>query len=549
MRDTTVRAPRDSGTPPDFRLLFESAPGLYLVLDCDLQIVAVSDAYLAATMTARDVIVGRELFDVFPDNPGDPRATGTRNLRASLETVLHTGKPHAMPVQKYDIRRPASEGGEFEERYWSPMNTPVFTEGRLTHIIHRVEDVTDFVRLGQREDDLRANAATLRDAIRGKDEFIATVSHELRTPMTSILGWARMLALGGLDENLQREALHSIERSIRSQAKLIEDLLDDARIASGKLQLDRRTIDLAAVVEESVMLIRPVAEAKQIILTRDVAADRYEAEGDPVRIQQVINNVLGNAIKFTPRNGRIVVQLRRDGPAALVQIIDTGRGISSSLLPHVFDRFRQATRPADDRQGGLGLGLAIARELVEMHGGSIQAASDGDDKGSTFTIRLPLRDSAVAANEFVGRDAASRLKALPRLDGVRVLIVEDDADNRNVLAAAIRQSGGDVRSTDTAFAAIGLVADWIPTVLISDIALPDLDGCSLLERLRSLVSGRGRAMSALALTVLGRANEHARIIAAGFDLLRQKPIDPIDLAHDVARLAAPSAEIETATIE
>ncbi len=539
MQEKAVRAPRAAGTPPDFRLLFESAPGLYLVLDCDFQIVAVSDAYLAATMTTREAIVGRDLFDVFPDNPDDVRATGTKNLRASLDTVLRTGKPHTMAVQKYDIRRPASEGGEFEERYWSPMNTPVVAEGRLTHIIHRVEDVTEFVRLGQREDDLRANAATLRDAIRGKDEFIATVSHELRTPMTSILGWARMLALGGLDDTLQREALDSIERSIRSQAKLIEDLLDDARIASGKLQLDRRTIDLAAVVTEAVALIRPVAEGKQIALSMEVIPDRYEAEGDPVRIQQIVNNVVGNAIKFTPQGGRIVVRLRRDGPAALAEITDTGRGISASLLPYVFDRFRQATRPADDRQGGLGLGLAIARELVEMHGGSIHAASDGDGQGSTFTIRLPLRDVAIATNGFVGRDSTSRLKALPRLDGVRVLIVEDDADNRNVLAAAIKQSGGDVRSSDTAFAAIGLVADWTPTVLISDIALPDLDGCSLLERLRSLVSGRATTMSALALTVLGRADEHARIIAAGFDLLRQKPIDPIDLAHDVARLAAP----------
>ncbi|HEV7241753.1 MAG TPA: ATP-binding protein [Thermoanaerobaculia bacterium] len=533
-------------TLPDFRLLFESAPGLYLVLDCDFQIVAVSDAYLAATMTQRDAIVGRGLFEVFPDNPGDPEATGTRNLRASLETVLRTGKPHAMAVQKYDIRRPASGGGEFEERYWSAMNAPVLAGGRLTHMIHRVEDVTDFVLLGQREDDLRASAEILRDAIRGKDEFIAVVSHELRTPMTSILGWARMLALGGLDESLQREALDSIERSIRAQAKLIEDLLDDARIASGKLQLDRRTIDLAAIVAEAMLLIRPLAETKRITLSIDVTPDRYDAEGDPVRIQQVISNIVGNAIKFTPRSGRIVVQLRRDGSAALIEISDTGRGISSSLLPYVFDRFRQASRPADDRQGGLGLGLAIARELVEMHGGSIHAASDGDGRGSTFTVRLPVREAAVEASDFVGRDRTSRLSALPRLDGIRVLIVEDDSDNRNVLAAAIRQCGGDVRSTDTAAAALGLIGDWTPMVLISDIALPDLDGCSLLARLRSLLPGHAPAMSALALTVLGRSDEHARIIAAGFDVLRQKPIDPIDLANDVARLAASRADLSRA---
>ncbi len=523
-------------TPPDFRLLFESAPALCLVLDRDFQIVAVSDAYLAATMTQRDVIVGRHLFDVFPDNPGDPRATGTRNLRASLETVLRTGKPHSMAVQKYDIRRPESEGGEFEARYWSPLNTPVFADGRLTCIIHRVEDVTDFVRLEQREDDLR-------DAIRGKDEFITTVSHELRTPMTSILGWARMLALGGLDESLQREGLDSIERSIRAQAKLIEDLLDDARIASGKLHLDRRTVDLAAVVEEAVTLIRPLVETKSIILSVEIAHDRYEAEGDPGRLQQVLNNIIGNAIKFTPRQGRITVRLRRDGLAAIVEISDTGRGIPSSLLPFVFDRFRQAPIPAEDRQGGLGLGLAIARELVELHGGSIHAASEGEQQGSTFTVRLPLRDAAVEAGGYVGRDTSNRLKALPRLDGVRVLIVEDDADNLNVLAAAIRQCGGEVRSTDTAAEALGLVDRWTPAVLISDIALPDLDGCSLLERLRALLPDGGTALCALALTVLGRPAEHARITAAGFDVLRQKPIDPIDLAHDVARLVASSATV------
>jgi PAS domain S-box-containing protein len=522
-------------TPPDFRLLFESAPGLYLVLDRDFQIVAVSDAYLAATMTQRDAIVGKGLFEVFPDNPDDPNATGTRNLRSSLETVLRTGKPHTMPLQKYDIRRP--DGGEFEERYWSPMNSPVFTDGQLTHIIHRVEDVTDFVRLEKVEDGLRASAETLQATIRGKDEFIATVSHELRTPMTSILGWARMLALGGLDEELQREALESIERSIRSQAKLIEDLLDDARIASGKLQLDRRALDLVAVVEEAVTLIRPVAEGKGITLSFDATPGEYQAEADPVRVQQVISNIVGNAIKFTPQDGCVAVQLRRDASDALIEITDSGPGISPALLPHVFDRFRQA-KLATDRQSGLGLGLTIARELVEMHGGSIHAASDGEGKGATFTVRLPVRDVAAGSSEFVDRDALGRMAVLPRLDGIRVLIVEDDVDNRKVLAATIKQSGGEVRCADTAAGALGFLADWTPTVIVSDIALPDLDGCALLERVRSLAPDRARRIPALALTVLGRQDEHAHIIAAGFDVLREKPIDPIDLAHEVARLGS-----------
>jgi signal transduction histidine kinase len=528
--------------PPDFRLLFESAPGLYLVLDTDFQIVAVNDAYLAATMTKREGIVGKSVFEVFPDNPHDPSATGTRNLRASLDTVLRTGKPQTMPAQKYDIRRP---GGEFEQRYWRPMNTPVFAGGHLTHIIHRVEDVTDFTRLGQVEDGLRADAATLQATIRGKDEFIATVSHELRTPMTSILGWARMLALGGLDEELQREALGSIERSIRSQAKLIEDLLDDARIASGKLQLDRRPLDLVAVVDEAVTLMRPVAEAKRITLSFDATPAQCKTQGDPIRIQQVISNIVGNAIKFTPQDGRITVGLRRDASDALIEITDSGPGISPTLLPHVFDRFRQA-KLATDRQSGLGLGLTIARELVEMHGGSIHAASDGEGKGATFIVRLPVQEVVAEPSDFVDRDPAGRMAALPRLDGIRVLVVEDDVDNRKVLAETIKQSGGEVRCVDTAAGALSFAAEWSPTVIISDIALPDIDGCALLEQLRSQLQANGGTIPALALTVLGRPDEHARIIAAGFDVLREKPIDPVDLAHEIARLAA-NARRETAS--
>jgi signal transduction histidine kinase/CheY-like chemotaxis protein len=534
MQDGSSHSLVANAAPPDFRLLFESAPGLYLVLDSDYRIVAVSDAYLAATMTQRDAIVGKGLFDVFPDNPHDPDATGTRNLRSSLDTVLRTGKPHTMPPQKYDIRRP---GGKFEQRYWSPMNTPVFAGGHLTHIIHQVEDVTDFTRLGQAEDGLRANAETLQATIRGKDEFIATVSHELRTPMTSILGWARMLALGGLDEELQREALGSIERSIRSQAKLIEDLLDDARISSGKLQLDRRPLDLVAVVDEAVTLIRPVAQAKGIMLSFDATTPQCQTQGDPIRIQQVISNIVGNAIKFTPQDGRIAVRLRRDASDALIDITDSGPGISPALLPHVFDRFRQA-KLATDRQSGLGLGLTIARELVEMHGGSIHAASDGEGKGATFTVRLPVQEVVAEPSGFVDRDRMGRMAALPRLDGIRVLVVEDDVDNRKVLAETIKQSGGEVRGTDTAAGALRFIADWTPTVIVSDIALPDLDGCTLLEQLRSHLPGNGGTIPALALTVLGRPDEHARIIAAGFDVLREKPIDPVDLAHEIARLAS-----------
>lgn len=509
----------------DFRLLFESAPGLYLVLDREFTIVAVSDRYLAATKTERAAIVGRNLFEAFPDNPDDAAATGTRNLRASLETVLSTRRPQAMPVQKYDIRRPESEGGGFEVRYWSPLNSPVVAGGEVQYIIHCVEDVTALVRL-------QIAKSSQDEADRAKDEFIAVVSHELRTPMTSILGWTRMLALGDLDEDTHREALDSLERSTRAQAKLIEDLLDDARIASGRLRLERRAVDVAALVEEAARSARPLAGAKGVTLAPPAASEApLNVFADPTRLQQVISNLLVNAIKFTPSQGRIDLQVRREGGFAVIEVADTGRGIEPSLLPHVFERFRQGD-PRSERQDGLGLGLAIASHLVEMHGGSIAASSDGEGKGSVFTVRLPLHDAG-PDESFVGRDAETRMRSLPLLTGVRVLMVEDEPDNQNALSAVLSRCGAEVHGAGTAGEVGGAIENWPPHVIVCDIALPDGDGCTLLQSLRA----GGVAAPALALTVLGRPQEQARVLAAGFALFRQKPIDPVDLAYDVARLA------------
>lgn len=672
----------------DYRALFECSPGLYLVLDPSFTIVAATDSYLAATMTAREQITGKNLFEVFPDNLDDPEATGTRNLRASLETVLRTGRPHTMRIQRYDIRSPEERGGGFVERFWSPVNTPVLVDGRLTYIIHRVEDVTDFVKQQQRDEDVRielylrtkeleeaklagfvgpggarglvpranlyallmqapaavcivqgpeyivelANPVFLRLAGRSvagcsmkevldelpflapvsrvfedgeavfspevklerraddgspsdvvfsivyqpmrdaegtvegvvllgfditeqvearrqlesvaehlrqiddaKNEFIATISHELRTPMTSILGWARMLAVGDLDSETHRSALEAIERSTVTQAKLIEDLLDDSRIAAGMLRLDLRVVDLRTVVESAVTSMRPAAQAKRIAIGLQAHEGRYDVAGDPMRLQQVVGNILGNAIKFTPERGELAVTLRRDDDSVAVEIKDNGRGLEPELLPHVFDRYRQGSWQTPDRQSGLGLGLAIAQQLVKMHGGTIFATSDGIGRGTTFTIRLPVHLASAATDSFISRDKISRSAQLPRLDHTRVVVVEDEIDNRNVLTAMIMACGGEVRSAGTGAEGFDLIATWKPHVIVSDIALPDIDGCSLLERIRS--SEDGRSTPALALTVLGRPDEHARILAAGFDGFRQKPIDPVDLAYEVARLA------------
>ena len=524
---------------PALRLL-EAAPGAYLILDPDLVIAGVTDAYLRLTLTVRDAIVGRALFDAFPDNPNDPEATGTRNLRASLETVLRTAAPHDMPVQKYDIRRPGTD--EFEPRYWKPVNTPVVIDGEVRYIIHSVEDVTSLVRLEHLRDENELAAGQLqsmRAADRAKDEFIAIISHELRTPMTSILGWTRMLALGSLDEATQREALDALERSTLAQAKLIEDLLDESRIASGRLRLDLRALNLENVLANAISQARPAADVKRIALTvevDDADDDRYDVFADPARLQQAIGNLLGNGIKFTPEGGTVVVRLRRENIEGVIEVSDTGQGISLELLPHIFERFRQGDGVAVDRQSGLGLGLSITRHIVEMHGGTVSASSPGPGKGATFTIRLPLH-AAVVADDTVRRDSALRASALPRLDGVRVLLVEDEIDNRKVLSAALRHCGAEVECSGSAAEAFDVLdRGWKPHVLISDIALPDLDGCAFLGQFRERQSD-ARTTPALALTVLGRPGEQARIIAAGFDVFRQKPIDPIDLAHEVGRLA------------
>lgn len=690
----------------DFRALFESAPGLFLVLDPEFRIVAVSDAYLEATMTRREQIVGKNLFDVFPDNPADTSASGVRNLTASLQFVLEHGKPHTMAVQKYDIRRPASEGGGFEERYWSPTNSPVLRDGQITHIIHSVEDVTAVVRLEEKERERalanerlassaenarmelyhtmqeleearlrgfiaskkfglipRANlylllmnapaavcvvrgpgcvvelanpvfqqlvgrrdalgaklgdllgarspivtgtaaamrnketattnevtlrihrddgdeegvfsfvhqpmmgvdgqidgavvfgfditeqvrsrrsmeklAEQLRVADRSKDEFIAVISHELRTPMTSILGWTRMLALGGLDDETYRDALDALERSTRAQAQLIEDLLDESRIAAGKLRLEMRAVDVGAIVADAVRSARPGAEARSITLELVTNEEPFPSFGDPSRLEQVIGNVLSNALKFTPEGGHVIVSLRREEEDVVVEVRDTGKGIPEELLPYVFDRFRQG-EVTTERQSGLGLGLAIARHLLEVHGGSIDAASEGVGKGATFLIRLPLHKGG-ASNDYLQRDSDARLSNLPDLSGIRVLIVEDEIDNRNVLVAALRRAGSEVECCATTAEADAILVRWTPDVLICDIALPDGDGCDFLERLRR----DGSTIPALALTVFGRPNEQARIHQAGFEIFRQKPIDPVDLAHDVVRLAMPGLVAES----
>jgi PAS domain S-box-containing protein len=370
------------------------------------------------------------------------------------------------------------------------------------------------------------------ESARAKDEFIAMVSHELRTPLTSILGWSRMLRMGGLDPDTTSEALDAMERSAQAQVQLVEDLLDTARITSGKLRLDTRPVDLKTVVEAAIADVSPMAKAKDIGITRELACDCHLL-GDPTRLQQVVWNLLTNAIKFTPGGGSIHVDLKDEASVAVLEVRDSGRGIDSDLLPLLFTRYKQGDPAAKDRSGGLGLGLSLSRHLAELHGGTIAASSDGPGRGSTFTVRLPLTTNSGSA--LVPR-AGGRESGLPRLDGVRLLIVEDEADNREMLSAVARQCGAEVFSASTAQDALDAIEQWHPDAMVCDIALPDFDGCALLQRARARSSDH---IPALALTVLGAPDLENRIRAAGFEGFRQKPIEPADFAHAIARLVAP----------
>ena len=391
-------------------------------------------------------------------------------------------------------------------------------------------------RLLVREQELRRQA---EDANRMKDEFLATLSHELRTPLNAMLGWAQVLRLGKVDAAAASRALETIERNARVQAQLIADLLDVSRIITGKLRLEVQAVELPRIIEAALDSVRPGADAKGIRL--DVRLDPLTSPvmGDADRLQQVIWNLLSNAIKFTPQGGMVQVGLRLEGGSAEVRVSDTGAGIRPDFLPYVFDRFRQAESTITRSHGGLGLGLSIVRHLVELHGGSVAVQSEGEGKGAVFTVRLPVRASipdGALINERV--DTAARVWDNPMLlGGVRVLIVEDEEDTRELLVASLRQCGADVTATASVAEALACLDRALPDVLVSDLAMPEEDGYSLIRKVRAREPEAGGRIPAAALTAYARAEDRVRALASGFQRHLPKPVEPADLISMVASLA------------
>jgi signal transduction histidine kinase/ActR/RegA family two-component response regulator len=383
-------------------------------------------------------------------------------------------------------------------------------------------------------------------ANRIKDEFLATLSHELRTPMNAIVGWTSLLAGGSLDEPTEARAVASIDRNAKAQVRLIEDILDVSRIVSGKLRLKVLPVDLPAVVEAAVDALRHAADAKGVQLQVVADADAGPIYGDADRLQQVVWNVVSNAIKFTPRGGSVFVQLSKPDSHVELLVRDTGAGIKPEFLPHVFERFRQADSSSTRAHGGLGLGLAIVRHLVELHGGTVHAASEGEGKGATFSVRLPL-GAVRAAEEEPG--AAPGLSTGARgsvddLTGVRVLVVEDDQESRELLESMLARLGAEVEAAASAAEAMAALERRAPDVLLSDIEMPGENGYSLIRRIRALPDEQGGAVPAAALTAYARSEDRVAALTAGFQLHLAKPVAAAELAAVVASLAGRRGRID-----
>jgi signal transduction histidine kinase/CheY-like chemotaxis protein len=500
---------------PDFRALFQSLPDLYLVLSTNLSIIGVSDAYLCATMTKRDEILGRKVFEVFPDNPSDPSATGARNLRASLARVLLDKTPDTMAVQKYDIRKPQSEGGAFEERYWSPVNSPVIgPDHNVAYIIHRVKDVTEFVRLkrqgteqkklteelrthaGRMEAEIYQRAAEVQKANQRleaanlelhrakegaerastfKDQFLSTMSHELRTPLNAVLGFSDLLAdesYGPLNERQQRYINH-IRTGGKHLLSLINDILDLSKIEAGRMELVLESVPVERVFGEVLSAMRPLADKKCHLLSKD-APPGLLIRADSTRFKQILMNLLGNAIKFTPSGGRIGVSARLIGDRVRVEVRDNGPGIPPDEQKRIFEAFYRL-RESGRKTEGTGLGLAITHRLVELHGGKLDLASEFGT-GSCFYFSLPAA---------VERPRLVNVKPLATLAGSAVvLVIEDDRISAHLIQSQLTSAGYEVRICDQPGEAVEFAAQLQPIAITLGIVKKPREGWELLSQLK-----------------------------------------------------------------
>ena len=532
--------------PLDFRSLFESAPGCYLVLDPELVIVAVSDAYLHATMTRREDILGRGLFEVFPDNPDDPDATGVGNLRASLDRVRHGRVSDTMAVQKYDIRRPEAEGGGFEIRYWSPLNTPVLrADGDLAYIIHRVEDVTEFVRLQergteqqqrnarmeaeilQRSKELQAANRQLRAADAAKSEFLSRMSHELRTPLNAILGFGQLLQLDELSDQ-QHDSLDHILSGARHLLALINEVLDIAAIEAGGLQVSLEPVAVAEVAAEAVMLMRPLADQHGIVLVSPDQPCADHVLGDRQRLKQILLNLLSNAVKYNRVGGSVELACDRVAGGRLrITVADTGPGIPPDALDRLFVPFERLERDQGAVEG-TGLGLPLSQRLAGAMGGTLELTTTVDH-GSTFWVELPLTESLADRVELhEGRAALVHAQANPAWPALTVLCIEDNASNLELVEQVLnRLPHVTLIPAMRPQLGLDLAAEHHPDLVLLDLHLPDMPGQEVLRRLRANPSTAD--VPVVVLSADARPSQIEHLLDQGARAFLTKPLDVKEL--------------------
>ncbi|WP_437768522.1 response regulator [Sorangium sp. So ce281] len=472
---------------------------------------------------------------------------GSTMLGPSCKLVREDGSP--FPLEMYPsqiaLRTGAPQSGVLLglERpdgsvLWLSVNAQPLrgTDGSVAGVVSSFFDITARKRAEEERQGLLAAAESARQEAEAashlKDEFLATMSHELRTPLTAVLGWVRMLRTGKLPEERRDKALETVERNAQAQAQLIDDLLDISRIMAGKLRLDVHPIELAPVIDAALEVVRPAADAKGVRLLSLLEPGVGAVAGDAGRLQQVVWNLLNNAVKFTPRGGVVRIRLDRADGSAEITVSDTGQGIEPAFLPYVFEQFRQAESGTTRRHGGLGLGLTIVKSLVEMHGGTAHALSDGEGRGATFVVQLPLaappspdrgRRRAPLPCVSAGNDRPPELAAL------NVLVVEDEDDTRELLVTMLEQCGARVTAVSSAAEALLAVKALQPDVLVSDVAMPGEDGYVLIRKIRALPAASGGRTPAIALTAYARTEDRMRALRAGFNTHVPKPIEPAEL--------------------
>jgi PAS domain S-box-containing protein len=502
-----------------FRLAVEAAPAAMLMVDEGGTIVLANALAEQMLGYARNEIIGLPVERLVPEQFRNGHAQYRTNyLTAPSQRLMGAGR------DLYAVRKDGSEVPV--EIGLSPIQT---ADGNF--VISAVTDITERKRAAEAERQARHAA---EEASRTKDEFLAMLSHELRNPLSSILGWAVLLRNGQIPLESAGHALEVIERNARVEAQLVESLLDLSRIAAGKLKLDSERVDLSAVLETVVDSIRPAADAKGIMLDFSAPAGSFVLIGDSGRLQQIFSNLLTNAVKFTPRAGHIQVRLTRTGSQARIQVIDNGEGIAVDFLPHIFDRFRQAESTKGRAHGGLGLGLAIVRELVHAHGGTISAESPGKGHGSTFTMTLPIPAVIPPDIEAAGLQLAPTEE--PSISGLRILVVDDDADARELVAVTMKSREAFVETAFSSAEALETIRRQRPDVLIADIGMPHEDGYALIQKLRAFEHENSqKRLPAIALTAYASATDRDQALAAGYDLHLTKPVSPSELTQAVNR--------------